>query len=370
MRIPKYGLHKPTGQARVYIHGRCIYLGKHGTKASREKYAKLIAELDAPPVDREGELTVVELIDRFNRHCKTRYVKNGKQTSEVRSYRFALGIVATAYADLLVSEFGPLKLQACVKEMVSQGVYRRRINGHLYRIRRCFKWGVSQELVPESVWRALLSVEGLRKGQAPEGKPVTPVAIAHVNKVKPFVSRQVWAMIRLQLLTGCRPEEACLMRTIDLNTKGKVWEYRPNSHKTEHHDKSRVIMLGPKAQAVLKPFLRTDLYARLFQPKEAREEWLAKVRKKSRKRVRSPKRTAGIEYTVGSYGRAIAKACNRTVIPRWSPNQLRHTRLTEVRQKHGLEAAQVIAGHANARTTEIYAERDMARARSVMRRTG
>jgi integrase len=370
MRIPKYGHHKPTGQARVYIHGRCVYLGKHGTKASREKYARLIAELDTPPIDHGGELAVVELIHRFYQHCKARYVKNGKQTSEVRSYRFALGIVSHIYGAIGVSEFGPLKLQACVSEMVGQGIFRRRINGHLYRIRRCFKWGVSQEIVPESIWRALQSVEGVRNGAATEGKPVTTVPTTQVNKVKPFVSRQVWAMIRLQLLTGCRPEEACLMRTIDLNTQGVVWEYRPHSHKTEHHDKSRVVMLGPKAQAVIKPFLRTDLYARLFQPKEAREEWLASVRKKSRKRVRSPKRTAGIEYTVGAYGHAVAKACKKAGIPRWSPNRLRHTRLTEVRHKYGLEAAQVIGGHANAKTTEIYAERDMERARSVMRRTG
>jgi hypothetical protein len=30
--VPKYGLHKPTGQARVLLDGRNHYLGKYGTR--------------------------------------------------------------------------------------------------------------------------------------------------------------------------------------------------------------------------------------------------------------------------------------------------------------------------------------------------
>ncbi|MCH7727914.1 MAG: hypothetical protein IH991_15770 [Planctomycetes bacterium] len=33
---------------------------------------------------------------------------------------------------------------------------------------------------------------------------------------------------------------------------------------------------------------------------------------------------------------------------RWSPNQLRHTAGTDVRKRYGLEAAQVVLGHASA----------------------
>jgi hypothetical protein len=61
-----------------------------------------------------------------------------------------------------------------------------------------------------------------------------------------------------------RPGEVVLMRTMDINTSGAIWEYRPESHKTEHHEKDRVIFVGPASQAILKPWLRTDLGAYLF----------------------------------------------------------------------------------------------------------
>jgi hypothetical protein len=43
LRTPKYRLHRGGGQALVQINGERVYLGKHGTEASREKYHRLIA---------------------------------------------------------------------------------------------------------------------------------------------------------------------------------------------------------------------------------------------------------------------------------------------------------------------------------------
>jgi hypothetical protein len=51
------------------------------------------------------------------------------------------------------------------------------------------------------------------------------------------------------------------MRTIDINTAGAIWEYQPWRHKTEHHERERVVPLGPRAQEVLEPWLRTELEA-------------------------------------------------------------------------------------------------------------
>ena len=55
---------------------------------------------------------------------------------------------------------------------------------------------------------------------------------------------------------------------------------------------------------------------------------------------------------------------------RWAPNQLRHTFATEVRKVHGLEAAQVLLGHARADVTQVYAEKDQESARRVMAAIG
>ena len=41
---PSYQLHKPTGQARVRIHGKDYYLGKHGSQESRQRYKLLLAD--------------------------------------------------------------------------------------------------------------------------------------------------------------------------------------------------------------------------------------------------------------------------------------------------------------------------------------
>jgi len=55
---------------------------------------------------------------------------------------------------------------------------------------------------------------------------------------------------------------------------------------------------------------------------------------------------------------------------RWSPNQLQHTAATDIRRRFGLEASQVILGHASASTSEIYAERDIEKAVSIARAIG
>ena len=82
------------------------------------------------------------------------------------------------------------------------------------------------------------------------------------------------------------------------------------------------------------------------------------------------RRRPGDAYTTVAVRNAVYRACDRAGIPRWHPNQIRHTVASKVRHLHGLEAAQVVLGHARADTTQIYAERDLARAREVVRALG
>ena len=44
VRLPKYQLHKATGQARVRFKGRDIYLGKYRSRKSEERYRQVIAD--------------------------------------------------------------------------------------------------------------------------------------------------------------------------------------------------------------------------------------------------------------------------------------------------------------------------------------
>jgi integrase len=187
-------------------------------------------------------------------------------------------------------------------------------------------------------------------------------------------------MIELQRLTGMRPGEVTLMRSCDVDTTGKVWVFTPPRHKTEHRDRGREVYLGPKARAVLRLWLRTDLTAYLFSPREAAEEWRAARRaarkskptpsQNARRPQPSPKRAPGECYDTRAYAHAIHRACRKAGVPVWGPNRLRHNAGTALRKEFGLDVAQVVLGHARPDTTLLYAEADRRRAADAMERVG
>ena len=103
-------------------------------------------------------------------------------------------------------KFGPLALQAIRQTFIDDGLARSTVNERINDIRRVFKWGVSKEIVQSGVLNALQAVEGLRRGrsEAKETLPIKPVPQAFINAIKPHTSRQVWALVQLQLLTAAR----------------------------------------------------------------------------------------------------------------------------------------------------------------------
>ena len=235
----------------------------------------------------------------------------------------------------MVTALGPLKLKAVRLEFIAADHCRSEINKRVRRIVRMFKWGVGEELVPASVHHALKAVEGLKKGRGDvrESRPVKRVPDAFVDAIRPHVARQVWAMIELQRLTGMRPGEVCIMRTADINMAGRIWEFTPGSHKTEHLDRERTIFIGPQAQEILRPWLRTELEAYLFQPREADAERRVAMRlarkskvqpsQRDRRKIR-PRKGPGERYDPDSYRRAIAAACDRAFPhPTISPIEVR-----------------------------------------------
>jgi integrase len=382
-RKPSYGLHKATGQARVWIDGQDHYLGPYGSPESRDRYDDLIAEWFAKNGDVSGHtMTVADLALCFMQHAERYYVKDGKPTCEVNNIRIALRPVIRLFANCRARDFSPRKLKDVRQVMVDAGCVRTSINRQVGRIKRMFRWAVENEYVSADVYTAISTVAGLRAGRsdAVESDPVKPVPAAFVNAIEPHVTRQIWGMIQVQQFAGTRPGEITAMRGCDLNMTGDVWEYVPKSHKTEHHGKARMIFIGPRAQAVLRGFLKTDLQAFLFSPAEARREFdeRRKANRKSpmtpsqraRKRKADPKKQPGERYTTASYGYAIRKACKLAGVPNWSPNQLRHNAGTEVRRGFGIEAARTVLGHSSAATSEIYAELDYAKARDIMGQIG
>ena len=264
------------------------------------------------------------------------------------------------------------------EKALSRGVVNQRI-GHIVRV---FRWGVAEELVPETVHRALAALPGLQQGrtEAHESEGIKPVAIEIAEATMPKLSRPVKAMVQLQLLTGMRLGEVIVMRAIDLNMSGPIWLYRPARHKNKYRGMDRIIQLGPKAQEIIRPFLTTNLEAHLFNPRacvEALRAQHAALRKTkrtpselTRNRKVKPKRLPAECYDRRSYRQAIVRAARAAGVPSWSPLQLRHTAATLLRAQYGVEAAKVILGHSRVETTQIYAERDLNRAQEIMREIG
>ncbi|MBN2561057.1 MAG: site-specific integrase [Phycisphaerae bacterium] len=403
-KIPSYRHHRPSGRALVCLNGKRIYLGKWDTPESRERYRQVIAEWLADgklPGDDQSfqDLRIVELLAKYWTHAERYYCKNGKPTKEIPCIRESLRPLQVLYGRTIVSSFGPTALKGVRQTMIDSGWARSTINNRIMRIKRMFKWATENELVPPSVFHAVCSVAGLRRGRskAKETEPVSPVAEEYVDAIAPFVSRQVWAMVQLQVLSGMRPGEAVTMRGCVLDTSGQIWTYTPQEHKTEHHGHVRTIYLGPRAQGVVAPFLRRHLTAYLFSPIEAEQERLAARTRARRTPLHvgnrpgsNPKanrrRNQREHYDVASYRKAIQRACTRAFPPpeglsvdemklwrrehRWHPHQLRHNAATTLRREFGIEVARIVLGHRSVSVTEVYAEIDVAKAQEAMSKIG
>ncbi|QEG35254.1 tyrosine-type recombinase/integrase [Bythopirellula goksoeyrii] len=386
IRVPVYGKHKPTGQARVQIDGRTIYLGKHGSAASKEAYQRITAEwlqAGGKLARHRNEVTVVEIIAAYMRFARTYYRKNRQPTNEVYSVKRALGVVKELYGREQASKFGPLALKTVRQAMIEKDWCRSQVNKQVDRVKRVFKWAVSEEMIPGSVFEALRTVTGLRKGrsQAKESSPVKPVANDVVEATIEKLPEIVSDMVQVQRLTGARPGEICDMRPGDINRKPDTWEYIPQSHKTEHHDQPRVIFIGPKCQQILLKYLLRPADCYCFSPAESeakrraaqheqRQTPLSCGNKPGSNCKVKPLRTSGDKYDTRSYGRAIRRAAKAAGVPTWSPHRLRHSFATEVRKSHGLEAVQVCLGHSKADVTQVYTARNMALAAAVAAEIG
>jgi hypothetical protein len=89
--VPRYRLHKASGQAIVTLSGHDHYLGPFRSRESKQKYDRFVAEWlargrRAPQSDSTVELTVVEVLAAFKRHAEV-YRKNGRPTRTANHFR-------------------------------------------------------------------------------------------------------------------------------------------------------------------------------------------------------------------------------------------------------------------------------------------
>ena len=316
-----------------------------------------------------GGFTIGELTLRYVEFARGYYVKAGRQTAQVQRILGAMRELNRLYASEPAAEFGPLKLKALQSSLIGRidlrvrnkekrrTISRNYINVLISCIVRAFKLAVSEELVPATVHQSLTTIEGLKSGRtaARESTGVKPVGIDIVERTLQVVPQHLASMIRLQMLTGMRPEDVTSMRPCDLTCPAtSPWVYQPETHKCLHLDRHQVVFFGPQARAVL-------------------SEWLQNVPPKGvifSQRRREPTDPPGPRFDKDTYRQSIQRHCRQHKIPIWCSNQLRHLHGTRVRQQFGLEAAQVVLGHSRADTTQIYAERDLGLAAKIQELLG
>jgi len=367
LRIPKLCLHKSSGRGYVTnprTH-KPIYLGDYGSDECERNYREWVgrwralgaAGVDLSKIDRGGP-TVAKLIVAFLAHAKQHYVKDGQETSEVGTFRVLLAPLNNLYGRTKVADFKGADFRAVRQQYIEAGLSRGTINDRAARLRRVFRWGVAEDLVPPDVLAKVSAVEPLQKGRtpAPEREKVKPVPKAHFEAAVAQLREKPRLMAQLHYLLGCRPGEVVVMRPADIDRTQDPWLYRPIHYKTEHHEsgKPRDIFIGKEAQAILRPLLERQPTAWVF--------W-------SRARGIAHGKGPG-HYTVQAYWHLVKSACLRAGVPHWNPNQVRHLRLTEVRRAFGLEAAQAVGGHADPDMTARYAERLENLARTVAKEMG
>jgi integrase len=378
-KMPGYLRHKASGKAVVRIQGRDYYLGEYGSPESKEKYYRLLAEAAVSPTfgTSKSRVTVSEAVVKYLEHCHEYY---SRQESEIVHY--AMAPLVQVFPALPLQEFGVVQFKVIRQWWIKKGSSRQYVNAQMKRIVRFAKWTVSEALADPSLHHALKCVDSLKRGRCDvrEAEPVKPVSDTDIEKTLPFLPQVVADMVRLQRLIGCRPGELVQIKPSMVDQSKDVWTIEIEDHKNAWRGKERLIAVGPKAQAILRPYLERGLSQYCFSPKEAMEQ-RTKARTQARKtppscgnrpgtNLRARPRKDSEHYTTGTYGNAIRYACRRAKIEPWSPNQLRHAAATHLRKLEGIEAASVILGHSQLSTTEIYAEKNFQAAVSVAKRHG
>lgn len=382
IKIPTLQHHRASGRARVSWQGRHIYFGRFGEAETEERYRRWCAELltgEAQTPERGAGLSVSELAARYMVHARDYYQPDSPMHVMIKN---ALEPLIRLYGSTPAAEFGPKALRTVrgvwLDPERKRVLSRRTVNGYTGCVKRMFRWAASNEFVPVTTYQALATLDNLRKlrSTARETQSIEPVSQRHLDAVIAVAPRVLRDLIRVHALTGARPTEICELKRGYIDTTGPVWLATLEEHKTAWHEhaKPRIIPFGPQAQDILRPYMLRPGEAYIFDPREAVAERPAP--KDTRRRPGQPEtprksdRRVRDHYDKDSYRHAVATLCERARVPVWTPNQIRKYTASRVRERFGLDGAQVLLGHASADVTEIYARLDEARLVEIAKELG
>ena len=289
--------------------------GTANSPESMEEYGKLIAKYlqehsraKRTKVVKPSAigLTITELVAEFMAYAREHYSGTANTASnEFDNCRFAYRPLVAMYGDMLVEHFTTDELREVRQAMIT-GTWdwtktsakraprpwsRPHANGAINRIKRIFHWAEEHNRCSPAVAGPIRVMSGIQKGRtiAKERPPVAAVADADVDATLPYLNEIVRDMVKIQRLTGLRPDNVTTMRPADIDRSGDIWVYRPTAHKGSAADRDLAVAIGPQAQAALARYLLRPAESYCFSPREAPR---SSCRHKDR-------------YTTASYRRAV-----------------------------------------------------------------
>ena len=363
---PTPTVHKKSGQARVRVGKRTIWLGTAGSQQAAENYkeflgawgangssipddfrlkgSRAIPEVDAP------ERTVLKVGDLMFNALSS--VGAGRTPKELRkqSRWWRLRAVATAlepFSGMPAIEFGPKILNEVATQLSTEKKRTKKyVREIVSEIRRIFSDAVAREELPAERLVALQALK-LRDIKGTKSKRRQPVPQEDIEATCDQLPPVVADLIRFIALTGCRPSEAMRATQEQFDTTQPTWVWDIPEHKTDEHDIERIVAIGPRCRKILqrwwsgkKPdefvFSRGDL-------KRSITRYSVRMRKL---------KTDGEQFTQEDLRQRVIRAAKKAGVSHWTPYRLRHTGLTEARKHGGLDAAQSRGGQVDSQTVE------------------
>ncbi len=360
MNFPKYPRKShATGQARISIKGRCYYLGKFGSPESHEEYRRLMAEFamgnftPAPRSAGPQRISISKMVALWLSSTDT-------APKELEQVKLAIVPLDRLFGGSMADEFDAKRLKTLRDAMISGSWMnakeravrkkmgkpcdwsRSNVNHQIARVKRLFQWAEIEGHIAKGVWQHLAALGPIpRRAAVRTTEKRKPVDFeSQVKPCLPFLPPQVAAAVQVQYYAGMRPGEVLSMRRneVDMVTLPGVWLYRPTEHKTDYRGDELIKVIGPLGQTVLAPWLMAaepDGY--VFPPLRNRYQ-----------RGR---------YDVHGYGVAIARACVRAGVVKWSAYCLRHAAARRAEEAGGLAGAAAHLGHRGLETTLVYTGR-------------
>jgi len=280
----------------------------------------------------------------------------GASAAELSAIRTTAAAAAAVLGRRAPIDTDPTRWEPVQRHLAQSGKTCQTVSKYLKGVRTMFGWAAYQGWVRESLAHRLALLPRLPQTAFRESKPIKAVDDEDVRAVAHFARVRTRYMIKIQRLIGCRPGELCRMRWDEIvrhpGTDGKGrfhrWHWRPSKHKTKHRGKGKLYVIGPRAQKLL-------------------EIW------EGHRRTDSPyvfTTKSGRPVTRAHYRETIHRICDRIGIPRWNPNQIRHTRATEVSAKYGAMAEAASLQHTAKVAQLVYVERDLKLAERVAKEIG